>query len=489
MVSKKKINYHLKLFLPIVAMLWIIIIAFTFILSEKEHSYKVEYITQRLEIINSRVIDLYERGEDPTPYIGFINEYFHGSVLDNVSLTLYDNETGEVITAVGFPAPPPEMLDSEGSLKGVVIAANNNNNFYYVTPDDTFYYNVDVSADGKRLVQTFMPMDESISKEIDGGSWWIIVIAIGCIAVTAVTFMATRHLIRNVKLLREFVTNAVADRDFAALDKFANDDLGEISRQVVNLYNMRKDALASRELEHRIALRAGEEQATLKRQLTNNINHELKTPAGIIKGYIDTIIETPDIDPKSIRNFLLKAQQHIDRLCNILNDLSTMTRLDDGADSITVGKVDFNDFIANFETDITDSGIIGDMKFIVELPDDCIIRGNMSLLTAAFMNLVKNAVAYSKGTEMGIKLLTQNKRFYTFIFYDNGTGVADNEIPMLFERFYRIDKGRSRKSGGTGLGLPIVRSSLNTIGGSISVRNGESSGLEFVFTLRRWKES
>ena len=129
------------------------------------------------------------------------------------------------------------------------------------------------------------------------------------------------------------------------------------------------------------------------------------------------------------------------------------------------------------------------MTFTYSVPDDCFIKGNYSLLMGAIMNLVKNSVAYSKGTRMDLHLLTENHRFYTFVFADDGVGVPEESIPQLFERFYRVDKGRSRKAGGTGLGLPIVRSSLNTIGGSISVNNAETGGLEFVFTLQKWRNT
>ncbi|MDE6199813.1 MAG: sensor histidine kinase, partial [Muribaculaceae bacterium] len=311
---------------------------------------------------------------------------------------------------------------------------------------------------------------------------------LGGASITIATYIAARHLTKNIRLLREFVSKASDDHDFVALDKFANDDLGEISRQVVNMYNMRKAALASRELEHRVALKATEERSNLKRQLTNNISHELKTPAGIIKGYIDTIIENPEMDDESRNHFLLKTQEHIQRLCNILNDLSAMTRLEDGAQNISLERIDFREFIDNLACDVEESGIIGDMEFKTKIPENCFVKGNNSLLTGAIMNLVKNSAAYSKGTEMSLRMLTENQRFYTFVFADNGQGVPEESIPMLFERFYRVDKGRSRKAGGTGLGLPIVRSSLNTIGGSISVNNGDEGGLEFIFTLQKWRK-
>lgn len=488
MVSKRKISYQLKLFIPIVAVLWTIIIGFTYIQYQRDKDYRSELLRSRVDIINKRALDLIEAGDDPTPYLEFLDNYFQQTILDDLSMTLYDLKSGEMKIRLGFPAPPPGQYDLHGSLKGSEISANNNDDSVYIEPDRAFYYNVDRTDDGKYLVQTFVPMDGKISEEISGRSWWIAFVILACSGVTIVTFITTKHLSKNVRLLREFVSNAADDHDFVAIDKFSNDELGDISRQVVNIYNMRKAALASRELEHRVALKATEERANLKRQLTNNINHELKTPTSIIKGYIDTIVENPSMDEESRNHFILKTQDQVTRLCNILNDLSMMTRIEEGSHRIAIEEIDFNEFVENLTSDIEESGVCGEMTFTASVPPNCKIKGNNTLLTAAIMNLVKNAVAYSKGTEMGLKLLTENQRFYTFIFYDNGQGVSEEHIPMLFERFYRVDKGRSRKSGGTGLGLPIVRNSINTIGGSISVNNRKGGGLEFVFTLRKWRE-
>ena len=87
---------------------------------------------------------------------------------------------------------------------------------------------------------------------------------------------------------------------------------------------------------------------------------------------------------------------------------------------------------------------------------------------------------------MGIKLVVESEKHYTFSFYDNGVGVEPDHLPHLFERFYRVDAGRSRKSGGTGLGLPIVKNTIEALGGSISVHNRTEGGLEFLFTLEKW---
>ena len=96
-------------------------------------------------------------------------------------------------------------------------------------------------------------------------------------------------------------------------------------------------------------------------------------------------------------------------------------------------------------------------------------------------------MSYSKGTAIRLEKIHEDDYLYTFRFYDNGTGVGEEHIPYLFDRFYRIDAGRSRKVGGTGLGLPIVKNTIRTLGGKITVRNRIQGGLEYNFTLPRAK--
>ena len=146
-----------------------------------------------------------------------------------------------------------------------------------------------------------------------------------------------------------------------------------------------------------------------------------------------------------------------------------------------------NILLADITDEIDESGIGGDMTFIYDVPAHCVVCGSETLINAAIMNLVKNAVAYSKGTEMGVLFTGKTSSHYSFVFYDNGTGVAPEHLPRLFDRFYRIDTGRSRKTGGTGLGLPIVKSTFINMGGTIAVRNREGGGLEFFFTMPVWK--
>ena len=113
------------------------------------------------------------------------------------------------------------------------------------------------------------------------------------------------------------------------------------------------------------------------------------------------------------------------------------------------------------------------------------MKGDPILLDSIFENLMNNAIAYSSGSAIYIDLKEKTDEQYTFIFADDGVGVDEYQLHYLFDRFYRVDKGRSRKLGGTGLGLSIVKNAVIHHGGSISVCNGERGGLEFTFTLKR----
>ena len=154
---------------------------------------------------------------------------------------------------------------------------------------------------------------------------------------------------------------------------------------------------------------------------------------------------------------------------------------------ISVEPIDFHEVVFNTVNDLEDSGILNGMEFNYDIPTYCRIIGNEALLSAMINNLTKNAVAYSKGTECNLILIDKDDDFYHFAFYDNGVGVKESSLPHIFERFFREDSGRSRKKGGTGLGLCIVQNTIEALGGTISAANREGGGLLFRFTLRRVK--
>jgi two-component system, OmpR family, phosphate regulon sensor histidine kinase PhoR len=223
----------------------------------------------------------------------------------------------------------------------------------------------------------------------------------------------------------------------------------------------------------------------LKQQLTENIAHELKTPVSSIKGFLETILQGNTNKAKTA-DFLQRAYIQTSRLADLINDISLLTKIEEASSLYQVETVDvpelIRDISAEFELKLKENNI----RLELALPEQLTVKGNPVLLYSVFRNLFDNAIGHG-GNNLTIRVdqYLEDKEFYYFSFSDTGTGVPANDLPRLFERFYRVDKGRDRKSGGTGLGLAIVKNAVQFHKGEISVRNRAGGGLEFLFTLAK----
>lgn len=492
MASKRSISYQWRLFFPLVGLLWTVIIVQAVIQYQRESQYREDRINDDLMLVNSRIIDASEEDVDLYPFMRFVSKYYENSEFNGIRISIY-NDKGDMLFCMGEPIPrysndeslPAELADAIEKGKGVTIKRSDK------TLDDApyYYYGVHQSADGKLFVHTAMPFTDTLYRSVKvDSSLWIVIITLSMLA-TFFAWAATRYLGQNIKILHRFARDAAEGRQLGQHYDFPNDELGEISQQIYRLFNEKAKAIMQSEKEHALAMKATEDKINNNRQMSNNINHELKTPVGVIKGYLDTIQQNPDMPTELRQSFLGKAQQHMDRLCSLLNDLSAITRLENGASDIIREMVPLNDLMMTISSEIESAHFIkNDIKFSFDLPVDCNVVGNYNLLYGMFINLIRNADLHSHGTKCGLKLTGEENGMYKFSFYDNGTGIDEEHIPHLFERFYRIDKGRSRKAGGTGLGLPIVKNTVTALNGTMSVRNRPEGGLEFIFTLVKWSE-
>ena len=229
---------------------------------------------------------------------------------------------------------------------------------------------------------------------------------------------------------------------------------------------------------------AEEDKNRLKRQLTQNVAHELKTPVSSIQGYLETIVSDPGMDEEVKNHFIQRCFIQSQRLSSLLQDISTLNKLDDAPESYEREPINILTLFNTILSDVTQKLKEKNITVRTLIGPEVVVTGSHSLLYSIFRNLTDNAIAYAgEGVTVTVQVLSEDENYYTFSFADNGVGVAAGHLPHLFERFYRVDKGRSRKMGGTGLGLAIVKNAVLLHHGSISVRLAQTGGLEFIFSL------
>ncbi len=222
-----------------------------------------------------------------------------------------------------------------------------------------------------------------------------------------------------------------------------------------------------------------------RKEYLGNVSHELKTPVFNIQGYIDTLLNGGLEDSAINIDFLKKAEKSIDRLIHIIDDLETITQLETGELHLEIDDFDIvglcRDVYSALELIASKKGIKLELAKRYEKP--IYVIGDKFRIRQVLVNLITNSLKYGK--ENGKTLITIDylKDDIVIKVKDNGVGIASNHLPRLFERFYRVDKGRSREQGGTGLGLAIVKHILEAHKKSIIVESKIGEGSVFTFSL------
>lgn len=241
----------------------------------------------------------------------------------------------------------------------------------------------------------------------------------------------------------------------------------------------------ARRMDQRISREQAAKENAMRRQLTNNIAHELKTPVASILGYAETLKNHPDIGKETLNQFIERTYSQATRLTALLQDISTLNRIDYAPDQLNMERIEVSHLVSDIVNETSLTLAKHRQTFRNCLQGDIIIMGNVSLLYSIFRNLIDNASNYA-GDGATIELTaTEQRHYWKFTFSDDGPGIGAEHLTRIFERFYRIDKGRSRSLGGTGLGLSIVKNAVTLHGGTIEAQSADPHGLRFVFTLKK----
>ncbi|MCH4146882.1 MAG: ATP-binding protein [Prevotella sp.] len=468
----KRISVGQRLYIGVIAVFLLFAIAFIIFQQAREKHYKVEMLNLKLQDYNARMDEsLHFIGKkDEKTLQKFVDRHF----LPNLRVTLIDKK-GRVFfdnlrkdySKFSNHSNRPEVRQALAQGSGSVVDRNS------TTIRGDFFYSATYFPSDGYIIRSALPYNSYLSKSLqaDRHYLWFAIIAI--IILVLLLYRFTNRLGKNITKLRIFANRADHNESLEVEDliDFPNDELGEIAEKIIKIY---KRLQTTRE-----------EQNVLKRQLTQNVAHELKTPVASIQGYLETIQENPNIDEATKEQFLDRCYAQSKRLTALLQDISTLNRMDDAPDIKDFTEVDISTMVKNIIKDTSLEMASKKMNFINHLPDGIILKGNQSLLYSVFRNLTDNAIAYAGiGTTITLEA-KEEERMWQFAFMDNGVGVPKEHLSRLFERFYRVDKGRSRKMGGTGLGLAIVKNAVILHGGTISVKNNPNGGLRFDFALKK----
>lgn len=318
---------------------------------------------------------------------------------------------------------------------------------------------------------------------------WPYLAAFSAVIITlGVLFFRTIYRLGDsINRLNEFAMRVDRDEVINYSGEFSKNELGDISRHIVQIYNRLMQAKKDLFLEKERVFKQEEEQVRLKRQLTQNVAHELKTPVTSIQGYLETVITTQEMSQATKDNFIEKAYSQCKRLSSLLHDITYLSRIDEAPELIEKEQVNLAEIIEGVLNDVARS--LEEKRITVKnttIDQKIISYGSPSLFYSIFRNLIDNTISYAgENVEIFIDCFKEDASFLHFSYSDSGVGVGEEHLARIFERFYRLDKGRSRKLGGTGLGLAIVKNSILFHGGQITAKKRYGGGLEFVFTIKK----
>ena len=429
MASAIKLSFHKRLFLQLIAFSWAIVLCFIGFQYLREKEYKSEFLSAQLQQYNRHLLTMVEEGESYEEYIASQEKPFDNLRISIITLSgavVYDNIIS--LDLLDNHRNRPEVADALKSGKGYHIGRQS-------TSDGREYF-YSATRGERVVVRTAIPYSNTLHDLLEADWSFLVVMISISLSMSIVAYFTTRRLGKDIERVNRYETE--------------------------------------------------QEQNRLKRQLTNHINHELKTPVASIQVCLETLLSGIALSEEKRQELIERCYTHNERLRRLLSDVSLITRMEDGSSLISRERVVVNHIIDEIAKELEVMPEEERLTLHTSFDEKVVIDGNIALIGSIFSNLTENAIAYSEGNNIYITLLENTKEQARIRFEDDGKGVSKEQLPHLFERFYRVDKGRSRQKGGTGLGLAIVKHAVQFHGGTISVTNRPSSGLRFDFTLRKF---
>lgn len=487
MVTRLKNNSFQNGFIVSVASVFLLFaVCFSVYQYNREKDYKVEFMHTRLQMYNYQVMQAL--GKDGVRCDSLLHLFVDAHALENIRVTVINGQGDVLADSKDESLHLTNHLHRMEVQEALAQGSGYDIKRISASTKETYFYSATRFDD--LIVRSAIPYSTELNHKLRADNAYLLFGFVFAALLCVVLFLNIRRIRYHIQYLREFAVRAERGEQIGKAEetRFSKDELGDISQMITKLYwNLRHSE---------------EDKLRLKRQLTQNAAHELKTPAASIHGYLESVLDHPDMPEEKRQHFLERCYAQSQRMNKLLYDMMMLARLDDMEDmtkEVESAKkdesriVDVRSVIRNVSEDcalqLQEKGIF----LSLDLPERILVPGNTDLLYSIFRNLIDNAIAYATGAdkiairceECDSQQLGRTVYYYQFLVSDNGVGVEASHLPHLFERFYRLDKGRSRQLGGTGLGLAIVKNAVMAHGGSAQAELTPGGGLTIRFTLRR----
>ena len=481
-------SFQRNLLLSIGGVFLLFAVCFSVYQYQREKEYKIDILHSRLQMYNYEMVQTL--GEDSLNNGRLFRDYVKRHSMEGLRVSIIDRD-GRVILD-SYDANP----DSLGNhlQRTEIQQALRDGNGYDIkrlsqSTHETYFYSA--TRFGDVIVRAAVPYSAELTRSLQADNTYIYFAIALTLLLGVVLYLSTRRISRHIGYLREFAVKAEEGEeiDHELERRLPDDELGDISHTIIMLYW---------KLRH-----SEEDKVRIKRQLTQNAAHELKTPAASIHGYLESILDHPDMPEDKKKHFLERCYAQSERMSKLLQDMSALTKLDEMDDRHSRDNYHPVNVLQVIQSALDDTALQLHDKGItpsIQLPRRMVngqwstvnveVVGDASLLYSIFRNIIDNAIAYATGASRLAMVCketeSEGRHFYEFQISDNGPGMEPKHLDHIFERFYRIDKGRSRKLGGTGLGLAIVKNAVAAHGGTATAQLTPGGGLTIRFTLARF---
>jgi len=461
-------NYKTKLYLYFLVAL-VVYATFNVVLQmNKEKRYQTNVQRSELNAYCDATAEYLQMTHDTLTTVKILPPDYRITLIDKDGKVLFDNVIKDV-SKVEDHIGRPEINSARQNGNGYAVRKSHS------TGKDYLYF-AKRFPDGS-YIRVAMPYVLKLSKTFHTDSV-LLYISIALLFLILLWILYQSDKFSTVmQTLKKFAADAESGHVDYNTVKFPDTDSGEIGARIISLYKQLEDSKKQTYLEK-------DKTRQMKQELTNNIAHELKTPVSSIRGYLETILTADGLTEEKRKQFTEKAYSQSIRLTELIDDVTMLNKMENAESLFEREKVVLYEVAEEVHEEMAESMRLKNIRWENLLNKEDAVPGNYSLIHAIFRNLVENSVKYAgDNITLHVEGLKETDGFFHVTYYDTGRGVDEQDLTRIFDRFVRLDDGRTRKDGGSGLGLAIVKHAVLLHLGTISASNRLKGGLQFDFTL------